>query len=137
MTVGRGIRFEGNFRVRDVRVFLDASAWYIIRRGLVLSSQLERLATAQAQEHCIVPEGLQFIHFIDRCFDRNVQHHGIVRYSPFRELVHIHLSPFAYELERLDIACDVPRHQCVESHGERTAPTVPFRPTILVTDFRV
>ena len=39
--VGRGIRFEGNLRVRDVRVFLDARAWYIVPSGFVSSSQLE------------------------------------------------------------------------------------------------
>lgn len=82
-TVGRGIRFEGNLRVKEVKVFLDASAWYIIRRGLVLSSQLNRLAAAQDPMPCNIPEGLQFIHFIQSCFDRNIQHHSVIRYSSF------------------------------------------------------
>jgi len=42
--VGRGIRFEGNLRVREVRVFLDARAWYIVPSGFVSSSQLEKLS---------------------------------------------------------------------------------------------
>lgn len=57
-TVGRGIRFEGNLRVSEVKVFLDASDWYIIRSGFVFSSQLQLLAGAKNCRVDNIPEGL-------------------------------------------------------------------------------
>ena len=69
MTVGLAMRLEGNFRVRCVKVFFDASAWYIMRSGLVLSSQLQKLASVRpaAGVGQALPERLQFVHLVQRC----------------------------------------------------------------------
>ena len=80
-----------------------------------------------------VRESLEILHLVKRGTHDDLQYHAVVWHATLFIVVDIMFSPVAYDTKRLYVVAEVPRHQCVESHGKRAAIAVSLRSTVDVS----
>ena len=136
MVMGRGCRFEGNVMVRFVRVCFCARPCHRVGSILVFRSQLEYVSVSSPplRFHTSLPEAIQRNHLLHRHSHQYIQHHTLIWHSSHpRMFLHIMLLPLPRNLKIQYIPSDIPRHQSIQPHRERTCHAASLRPSFAAT----